>query len=224
MKSFKILSYIIVLLFCSHQLSAQKYRFRAGLNLSNMLVKDDVGSFPSGTDQYVGFHLGITAQYGIGSKFFFEPEVLISSKGFQFEEEIDLSGTIVNAEGKFKPLYLDIPLTFKIYLVKESKGVYFALGPYIGVGIGGKNETTLSVLGNTETRSTDIDWGSGENDDFKRFDLGIKTRAGIEFNSFLFDISYDYGITNIVAHPMDGSVLKNRVLRFSIGYILPVKS
>lgn len=51
----------------------------------------------------------------------------------------------------------------------------------------------------------DVEWGSDENDDFKRLDYGLSAGVGVEFNAVQVGVSYSIGIADIM--PNIGSQL-----------------
>ena len=67
-------------------------------------------------------------------------------------------------------------------------------------------------------RDSDINWGSSEGDNLKRFDFGLAFGAGVEIKSFRLGISYELGLTNLSVTQIDGSKISNRVLGISFGY------
>ena len=69
--------------------------------------------------------------------------------------------------------------------------------------------------GDKETE--DVKFGT-DNDDLKRLDMGISVGGGVEFESFLIGVSYDYGLMNISPSNEYNTKNKNRVLKFTLGY------
>lgn len=181
-----------------------------------MLGKDDDMTYSNEYKMKPGFHLGGTVDVPFNEFFSFEPGLMFTTKGMKYDAEI--LGVDISAKANL--YYLDIPLTFK---AKHDLGggtkIFGAFGPYVGIGLSGKVKATMTYQGQEETDEIDITWGSDENeDDLKRFELGLTFGAGVEIKSILIGISYDLGLSNISAYQDFGSTSKNRVLRFSVGY------
>jgi len=99
---------------------------------------------------------------------------------------------------------------------------YGALGPYIGVGISGKDKWS-STSGN-DSGSETIEWGNdADNDLLKRLDFGIGIGAGVIFGNVSAGVSYNLGLANISSDTSDGMKVKNKVLQISIGYLFGKK-
>lgn len=195
---------------------AQKIGIMAGLNLSNMLMEDDEGTYSDDFKMLPGFHAGIIAEFG-SKALVFQPGLLISTKGFK------VSGTEegFEYEGKMNLLYLDIPLAAKAYYDLGSAKLFVLFGPYIGVGLSGKTKYESTIMGLTVTDEEDVNFGSDEeNDDFKRLDFGITGGAGVEISSFQLSINYAMGLANISAYTDGGATTKNRVVGISLAYFI----
>lgn len=194
------------------------YVIKGGLNLSSMLIKSDEGTRNEGLNSKTGLHFGITAECPVSERVAFGTGILISSKGTKSSSENTHNGEIYKSNSTINLLYLEIPLTAQTYFnVRQSK-IYGALGPYIGVGIGGKYKGNGAYPGGTNSYKQDILWGSGTDDEFKRLDYGLTAVAGLEFRSIQIGLTYDLGFANISAFTDNGVNIKNRVLGLSIGY------
>lgn len=198
---------------------AQTFGVKAGLNLSNMLAKDDDDTYSDDYKMNPGFNIGATAEFPITEMFSFETGLLLSTKGFKISEEETFMGETWKFEGEMNLFYLDIPLTAKASFNLGGAKIYGVFGPYIGMGISGKNKVEFTAMGETETDEKDIKWGSDEDeDDLKRFDFGLTMSAGIEISSIQFGLSYGLGLANISPYTDGGTKFSNRVLGISIGY------
>lgn len=220
----KLMNISIVILVCaiSAESFAQTFRVKAGLNLSkvhekypDMTYRDDYSIKP-------GFHLGGTAEYPLSEIFFFETGMFFSTKGYKYEEKIDGYST----NEKLNLYYVDIPLTAKVSIEFGNINVYGFLGPYIGIGLIGKVKTELFVprLGQNN-EETNVEWGSGPHDNYKRLDYGLQVGLGIEKKSIQFGLTYGLGLADISPDPNDENnitdyvpITRNRVVGISIGY------
>jgi hypothetical protein len=206
---------LLISLFCI-QTNAQTFGLKAGLNLSNMLEKDDDDTYSNDYKMNPGFHIGGTVDVPISDILSFESGLLLTTKGFKYEEE-EMG---ISIKAKANLYYLDIPLTLKAsHELSEGLKIFGAVGPYVGIGLSGKIKATVEYQGDEETDEEDVKWGSDEdNDDLKRLDMGLTFGGGVEINAIMLGISYDLGLANISSYQQDGATSKNKVLKFSVGY------
>lgn len=218
MKNLSKLLVIVLVITFSSETFAQKFGVKAGMNLSNMLMKDDDETYSDEFKMKPGFHAGVTAEIPVDEIFSVETGLFLSTKGFKMCEEEEYMDEYYEMEAKINLLYLDIPILAKVSYDTGGLKVFGALGPYIGMGISGKTEMTGTYNGDSESETEDVEWGS-END-LKRLDYGLSIGAGVEINSIVVGVSYNLGLANIAADSDYGDITNNRVLAFSIGYIL----
>jgi hypothetical protein len=206
---FKIL--LMVLLFINTiKSSGQIFRVHAGLNLLNMIYK----TYGNRLEIKPGFNLGSTVEIPPNDFYSFEMGLILSSKGFQISDKVDL----YEYQEKLNLLYLDIPLTAKVAFDIGSCKIYGKFGPYMGWGISGKWKYEERNNGETVKSSMYVSWGTGG--DLKRFDIGLTVGAGIEVKSMLLNLFYGLGLANIASYTGGGNIIKNRILEVSVGYKL----
>jgi len=202
---------VVIALTTATDLFSQTLGVRAGLNLSNMLMKDDEDTYSDDFKMVPGFHVGATAEFPISDLLSFETGLILSTKGFKVEES--------GAEIKANLFYLDIPLTIKATHDLGGAKIFGALGPYLGMGLSGKYKYEYTSGGTTESDDESVEWGSDEeDDDLKRFDFGLVVGAGVEINVIQIGVFYNLGIANISSYNDDGTKAANRVLGISLGY------
>lgn len=200
---------------------AQIFRLKAGLNLSNILEKDDDGTYSDDYKMNPGFHLGATAEFPVTEIFSFETGLLLSTKGYKVSEEETYMGETYTYKVKANLLYADIPLTAKASFDIGGAKIYGIFGPYLGLGLSGKYKSEETSMGETETNTEDIKWGSDEQeDDLKGLDFGLTVGAGVEVNAIQIGLSYGLGLANISHYTEGGYKMNNRVLGISVGYRL----
>lgn len=217
-KSMKLFAVVILLTMATTSF-AQKFGVKGGLNLSNILMKDDEGTYSDDYKMNPGFHIGATAEFSLSEIAAFETGLLLSTKGFKSSEKETFGGETFESKITANLLYLHIPLTAKAYFNVGGAKVYGALGPYIGMGLSGKTKSEETIDGETESEEEDVEWGSDEEqDDIKRLDYGLTAGAGVEINSILIGVSYDFGLANISSNKQGGTKISNRVLGISVGY------
>jgi len=201
MKKLIIFIAVAVLFTYSADSFAQTFGVRGGLNMTNMLSKSDAHT--ADLKAIVGFHIGGTAEFEITDMFSFETGLFLMTMGFKNEGEL--------VDYKTNLLYLNIPITAKARYELDNFSLYGLFGPYIGLGLSGKNN------------SVDIEWGSGDSDNLKRFDFGWTIGAGVEYEAFMAGLSYNLGLANIAAQTEGGYKAKNRAFLISVGYRFGVK-
>jgi hypothetical protein len=165
-----------------------------------------------------GFHAGLTAEIPVSGIFSFEPGLFISTKGFHESTSETVEGVLVETKSKIGLLYIDIPLPAKATYEVGNYQVYGLFGPYVGMGLSGKNKSESTILGATTNDDQDIQWGEGNDQDLKRLDIGLIFGAGVERSAYQLGISYALGLANIAAFNTDTFQVKNRVLAITVGY------
>ena len=71
---------------------AQNFGLKGGLNLSNILAKDDNTTYSDDFKMNPGFHIGATAEFPFSDMFSFETGLLLSTKGYKISEEETFMG------------------------------------------------------------------------------------------------------------------------------------
>ncbi len=167
----------------------QRIGLKAGLNMSTLAFDGD-----DDTKMLLGIHLGAVAEFEFSENLAFEPGLLFSQKGTDYDVDGDM---------KTRLNYLDIPFN-----VRYKIGSFFAqAGPQVGIGLSGTQE-----LGDEEE---DIEFGSDEGQ-LKRIDLAFSFGVGMNFDQFQVSANYGLGLTNL--SNWEGDDVKNRVISVSLGY------
>lgn len=214
----KLITLIVVVLFTMNAKSfAQTFGVKAGFNLTNMFQNND----DYASDDYktkAGFQIGGTAEFKITDMFSFETGLFLSNKGVRISHEETEEGETYGVKGTIDLYYIEIPLTGKATFDVGNQKIYGIFGPTVGIGLSGKIKSKLSYMGESKTESKSIDWGSGDDNDFKRLDFGWIIGAGVEYEAFSAGLSYNLGLSNIAATPDGGNKVKNRVFAITVGY------
>lgn len=188
---------------------SQAYSIKAGLNLADVHVPE--GNLYS---MNTGFHAGVTLEIPISDLWSFETGALLSMKGFKFDLQVFDSELSITS----RPFYIDVPMLARRYVNIGDMKMFATLGPYMGVGIFGENETKVTVAGQTESEQTDIAWGSTANDDIERFEYGLTAGIGLQIRSLEFGVSYQMGLTNNATINDENEEFYNRVIQASVAY------
>ena len=104
--------------------SQVRWDVKFGMNFSNQTKLDETKALP-------GFTMGVGADYAFNENWYFQPGVMITSKGYK----VKYAGEKVTV----RPVYLDIPIlaAYKFDITDNTKFVINA-GPYLAIGLGGK--------------------------------------------------------------------------------------
>jgi opacity protein-like surface antigen len=152
-------------------------------------------------DSKASIHIGAIGEYEIMDGLSAQSGLIISGKG---GKSSFLGDKIVTSL-----TYLDIPLHAIYKYDLGSLSIYGKSGFDIGIGVAGK----YKYDGEKES----INWGSGDNDDLKRIQLGFYIGAGVELmDNLQLGLGYNWGLNDISASGT-GDV-KNRVFTISATY------
>jgi hypothetical protein len=118
-------------------------------------------------------------------------------------------------------------------VVVKSPGqtkIFGGAGPYLGVGVAGKNKVEGKFLGtsfesnkniefsNDDPTTLNYDEGAGAGI-MKRIDYGINALAGVECSKAVFSFNYGYGLAKIQSggNSSEDNNNKHRVFSFTVG-------
>jgi len=194
-----ILMMALVVVFVAVNASAQDgvtFGLRGGLNLSKQTVS--IGDHSASSDTLAGFHVGAIADIKFNDAFYFQPGVMLSTKGAKSGDD---KTTLYN---------LEVPLMFSGKIsVADDVAVRINAGPYIGFGLFGSDEA----------------YGDGG---YKRFDGGIGFGGGVEFSKYYIGVNYNLGLVNLAPDSLVDSMkdffevndfkIKNRTVAITFGY------
>lgn len=203
-----------------------------GIHSSDFTEKNQIPGYESANGQYytsnTGFELGFLAEIPFGkNNLFFQPAILYSSKGNQFQRfydsAVDHSDTLYN-QHVLNLKYVEIPLylTWKVSLSKNQKShFYLSAGPYFAFIYSASlayqnrvlqyNSSKYLYQSGTEDLPVGRDQGS-----YKTMDIGIGARAGFELGNVLIGAYFSHGFTNAYnsGYP---STFHNQLIGGSIG-------
>jgi hypothetical protein len=128
------------------------------------------------------------------------------------------------------PYYIEVPANF-VFKTPTGPIKFFAgAGPYIAVGIAGKNKVDGKFLGTSFSSENSIEWSNDDPSTFdyeegsgygimKRFDYGLNGTAGLELTKAVLSVNYGLGLAKLQSGSNSSADDKNkhRVLSFTIG-------
>lgn len=157
---------------------------KAGLNFSNFKV--DADGYSVSPKSIAGINLGVYADYNFSDLLALESGLTFEQKGCKVDEHGYKSTDKIN--------YLTLPINLRANIAVGDNNLYFLAGPTFGIGLSGKWEEEDD--GDKDDGS--IKFGTGEDDDYKRMNVGFLIGAGFELpNNLGVRLTYDLGISNI---------------------------
>ena len=203
---------------------------RGGLNLANVTVNesgriDDAKTLAS-------FQAGFIGDISLSKFASLQPGFLVTGKGSKTQSGEPTDANYFKATTN--PIYLEVPLNLVFKFGMNGGPNFFAgAGPYLAIGIAGKNKTEGKFLGTSFSNESDIEWS---NDDpttlnyeegagfgiMKRFDYGLNGTAGIDLRKAVLSVNYGFGLAKLQSgsDSSDDDKNKHRVLSFTIGFKL----
>ncbi len=219
MKKLTTLIIAVFIISMASESFAQRFAVIGGMNLSNQLWKSDDEKLSDEFKLKPGFHVGILIQAPKSGLVSFEGGIILSTKGFVTKTEETYMGDKYTSKFSMNLYYLDIPLMVKFSFEVGEVIIFFETGPYIGIGLSGNMKSRITYQGEEETDKENIEWGSDDDDWFKRLDYGATFGVGVVlFEALQLGVHHDLGLANISSYTDDGALIKNRVYRFTVGY------
>ncbi|MDR0574749.1 MAG: PorT family protein [Tannerella sp.] len=174
-------------------LNAQQLKIgvRGGLNISSLSDYDHmIGQYEdAGLENKLGLYAGIFGQLHFSEKSGIETGLFYSQLGGKDKENDYYESYKITAN----PSYLQLPVSifYKFNLTNGFK-LYPSLGVYGGYGLSGNLKTQGSIA--NENLDSNIKYF---NDFAKRFDAGGTAGLNLEYNKFIFGLSYDHGFIRV---------------------------
>lgn len=212
--------------------SAQKGSaiLRGGLNLANVSITDN-GRIDD-AKALTSFQAGIIGDISLAEFIALQSGLLVTGKGTKSQDGDPSDANYFKATTN--PIYIEVPLNliFKGPIGLNTK--FFAgAGPYLAIGIAGKNKTEGKFLGTSFSSEKDIEWSDDDPTTFnyeegagfgimKRFDYGLNGTAGIETKNIVLSVNYGLGLAKLQSgsNSSEDDNNKHRVLSFTVGFKL----
>jgi hypothetical protein len=203
---------------------------KGGLNLANVSVTDNGRIDDAKT--LTSFHVGIIGNISLADFIALQPGLLVTGKGSKTQNGDPSDETYFKATSN--PIYIEIPVNLVLKAPIGGDTKFFAgAGPYLAVGVAGKNKTEGKIFGTGFSSEKNIEWSDDDPTTLdydegagfgimKRFDYGLNGTAGIETRNILFSVNYGMGLAKLQSgtDSNDDDNNKHRVLSFSIGFKL----
>ncbi|HET9746173.1 MAG TPA: porin family protein [Chitinophagaceae bacterium] len=212
--------------------SAQKGSavLRGGLNLANVSVTEN-GRIDD-AKMLTSFQVGFIGDVQLAEFISLQPGLLVTGKGTKSQDGDPSDANYFKATTN--PIYIEVPLNlvFKGPIGPDTK--FFAgAGPYLAIGIAGKNKTEGKFLGASFSSEKDIEWSDDDPTTLdyeegagfgimKRFDYGLNGTAGIETKNIVLSVNYGLGLAKLQSgsNSSEDDKNKHRVLSFTLGFKL----
>lgn len=163
---------------------------KIGINGANITDADN-------SDSRIGLVLGGEFEYRVSPIFSLSAGALYSMQGCKGTAEDEDGNT---GDVSLKLDYINVPILANVYVVK---GLAIKLGIQPGFNVRHKATATVSGV-NVTTNLPGV----------KSVDFSIPVGVSYEFNRFVIDGRYNFGLTKLI----DDSDSKNSVFQFTFGY------
>lgn len=222
----KLILFIMAILLAD-MLNAQV--FKAGVNFANISTTND-GDIEE-SNMLTSFHAGVSGTIKIVGILHFQPGLLISGKGAKTQSGTTSDATYFKATSN--PIYAEIPANFVLVTPTGPIKFFAGGGPYLAMGIAGKNKTNGKILGASFSSTENIKWSDDDPSTLnyeegagygimKRFDFGLNAVAGIETKSSVIALNYGHGLAKLQSGSNSAADDRNkhRMVSLSIGFKL----
>lgn len=227
----KVAVFFLAATFVTGSLKAQESSvfLKGGVNLANVSITDD-GNVDD-AKMLTSFQVGLQGDIPVASFLSIQPGLFFTGKGTKTQMGETSDANYYRATTN--PYYIEIPVNVVLKAPLNDNTKFFAgAGPYIAMGIAGKNKAEGKIFGvafESEDRiefSNDDPTTSGEEGAgfgiMKRFDYGLNGTAGFEGKHAIFSVNYGLGLAKLQSGTDSGedNNNKHRVLSFTIGFRL----
>ena len=208
---------------CLLSLPATGQIIKAGVNLANVTISDN-GDIDNNR-MLTSFHVGISGDFKITPHLYFQPGVLFTGKGSKTEAGDDDDETYFRASTN--PYYIEIPVNLVVKTSASDSRFFIGAGPYVAIGVAGKNKVEGKYLGTGFSSEDEIEWSDDDpltlnyEEDagfgrMRRFDFGLNGTAGFEFSKLALGVNYGLGLTKLQSGANSSTDDNNKHRVFSI--------
>ncbi|HEX7905532.1 MAG TPA: porin family protein [Chitinophagaceae bacterium] len=227
----KFVALAVASILVTASLNAQKSFaiLRGGVNLANITITND-GSVDD-NKSLTSFQAGIIGNLYVAPFFSVQPGLLFTGKGSKTQSGNETDATYYRATSN--PYYIEVPVNLVFKTPTPDVKFFAGAGPYLAIGIAGKNKVNGKILGTSFSSENKIEWS---NDDpstlnyeegsgygiMKRFDYGLNGLAGIETKKAVISANYGFGLAKLQSGSNSSADDKNkhRVISLTVGFKL----
>jgi hypothetical protein len=202
---------------------------RGGVNFANVSTNSDGDIDDAKT--LTSFQVGIIGDLNIAPFFAIQPGILFTGKGTKTQSGNEGDANWYRATSN--PYYIEVPVNLVFKTPTGAVKFFAGAGPYLGIGIGGKNKVRGAILGTEFSSETNIDFSNDDpatlNEEegagfgiMKRFDYGLNGLAGIETKNIVISANYGLGLAKLQSGSNSGedNNNKHRVFSLNLGFKL----
>jgi hypothetical protein len=202
---------------------------KGGVNLANVSINDDGGI--DDAKSLTSFQAGIVGDLYLAPFLSLQPGILFTGKGTKTQSGDEDDATFYRA--KTNPMYIEVPVNL-VFKTPTGPVKFFAgAGPYLAIGIAGKNKVDGKFLGTSFSSEEKIEWSDDDPTTLdyeegagfgimKRFDYGLNGLLGIETKSLVISAQYGLGLAKLQSgsDSDEDNNNKHRVVSFTLGFKL----
>ena len=228
----KFVLFILPSFFILLSANAQKATaiLKGGLNLANVSITENGRIDDAKT--LTSFQVGIIGDISLADIISLQPGLLVTGKGSKTQSGDPADANYFKATTN--PIYIEVPLNLVLKAPLGNDTKFFAgAGPYLAVGVAGKNKTEGKIFGAGFTSEKNIEWSDDDPTTLdyeegagfgimKRFDYGLNGIAGFETKNIVISANYGLGLAKLQSgsNNSEDNNNKHRVLSFTIGFKL----
>ena len=179
--------------FAQHEVGTLSIQPKVGLNIADF--RHSGGSSPR-----YGLAGGVEVEYQLKQTFSMSAGVLYSMQG----AKSDQTYYTIKTEERVNVDYINLPIMANVYVIK-GLALKFGVQPAFNV------DSRYKIKGPGFGLSGSL---TNVGIDVKTFDFSIPIGLSFEYNNFVIDGRYNYGVTRIIS----GDDSRNSVLQFTVGY------
>jgi len=227
----KVLSLLMISCICFSAYS-QKIYVQGGVNFANITTTKDGRT--EDNKLLTTFNAGLMARIKTPGIVGFETGLLLTGHGSKAETKFNILGEDGYVKSTFNPLYLEVPLNVILkFHLDRGAGLFFNLGPYFAIGVGGKSKVDYYDGFTTSHTERKIEFANddpftSQQDDanynkLKRFDYGLNLGGGFNFKKLILKANYGFGLAKINSTQQDNnSNDKNKYRTVSLSVGIPL--
>ena len=196
---------------------------RAGINFANVSINtngdiDDAKTLTS-------FQVGLIGDLHVASFLSVQPGIIFTGKGTKTQSGTEGSANWYKATSN--PYYIEVPVNLILKTPTGPVKFFGGAGPYLAMGVGGKNKVEGAILGAQFNSEKNIKWSNDDpatlNEEegsgfgiMKRFDYGLNGLVGIEFSKTVITANYGLGLAKLQSGSNSGADNNNKHRVFSV--------